>query len=147
MNYYSIPSESTQLNAFFCIALAVALYLLFPECGVALWHDKVSATFVAVPEATVYEDDCLVLAQHNVGCAGKSADIYPVTVAVSMQVAAYDHLGLGVPVLDVRHTPMSLFFGHLVCHSAKIHVSALTTSYLWVKLFYFSKLLSHNFAE
>ena len=95
------------MDAFFDVALFVAFYFLFPEWGVARGHYKVLATLVAVPEAAVDEDDCLVLAQHNVGCAGKPADIYLVTVAVSMQVAAYDHLGLGVPVLNVRHTFVS----------------------------------------
>lgn len=66
-----MPAEVAQLDAFFDVALFVAFYFLFPEWGVALGHYKVLATLVAVPEAAVDEDDCLVLAQHYVGGQGR----------------------------------------------------------------------------
>ena len=79
-----------QLYAFLNIALFVAFYFLFPECGVALWHYKVLAAFVPVPEAAVNEDDGAVLAQHYVGGAGQALDIYAVAVAMGMQIAAHN---------------------------------------------------------
>ena len=95
-----VPAEVAQLDAFFDVALFVAFYLLFPEWGVALGHDKVTAAFVPVPEAAVDEDDGAVLAQHYVGGAGQMLDVYAVAVAVGMQVAAHNQLGLGVLALD-----------------------------------------------
>ena len=111
-----MPAEAAQLDAFFDIALFVALYFLFPERGVALGHYKVFAAFVTVPEATVNEDDCLVLVQHYVWGAGQALDIYAVAVAVGMQVTAHNQLGLGVLALDARHALVPLFFCHLICH-------------------------------
>ena len=76
-----MPAEVAQLDAFFDVALFVAFYFLLPELAIALWHYKIFAAFVAVPEATVYKDDGPVFAQDNVGCAGEPAHVYPVAVA------------------------------------------------------------------
>ena len=59
-----MPAEVAQLDAFFDVALFVAFYFLLPEWGVALEQHDVFAALVAVPEAAVDEDDCLVLAQY-----------------------------------------------------------------------------------
>ena len=111
-----MPAEVAQLDAFFDVALFVAFYFLFPEWGVALGHYKVAAAFVAVPETAVDEDDGAVFAQYYVGGAGQALDIYAVAVAVGMQVAAHNHLGLGVLALDARHALVPLVFCHSVCH-------------------------------
>ena len=119
-----VPAEVAQLDAFFYVALFVAFYLLFPKCGVALGHYKVLASFVAVPEASVDEYYGAVFAQYNIGCAGQAFDIYPVAVAVGVQIISHDQLGLCVLALDACHAAMSLFLGHSVCHIAKIVVWA-----------------------
>ena len=116
-----VPAEVTQLNAFFNVALFVALYLLYPELGVAFGHDKVAATFVSVPEAAVDEDDGAVFAQDNVGGAWQALDIYAVAVAMGVQVTAHNYLGLGVLALDACHAPMPLFLSHSVCHDKTIN--------------------------
>ena len=110
------------MDAFFDIALFVAFYFLFPEWGVALGHYKVTATFVPVPEAAVYEDGGAVLAQHYVGGAGQALDIYAVAVAVGMQVTAHNQLGLGVLALDARHALVPLLCGHSVCHDTILNL-------------------------
>ena len=115
-----MPAEVAQLDAFFDVALFVAFYFLLPELAIALWHYKVTATFVAVPETAVDEDDGAVFAQYYVGGAGQALDVYVVAVAVGMQVTAHNQLGLGVLAFDARHAPVPLFFCHLVCHVAKI---------------------------
>ena len=119
-DYYSVPAEKAELDAFFHVALYVAFYLLLPVLGIALGQYKISAVFVAVPEAAVYKDDGPVLAQDNVGGAGEPAHVDPVAVATRVQVTAHEHFGLGVFALDACHTSVSLLFGHPVCHSAKI---------------------------
>ena len=115
-----MPTEAAQLDAFLDIALFVAFYFLLPELAVALWHYKIFAAFVAVPETAVDEDDGAVFAQYYVGGAGQALDIYAVAVAVGMQVAAHNQLGLGVLALDACHAPVPLFFRHSVRHVAKI---------------------------
>ena len=111
-----MPAEVAQLDAFFDVALFVALYFLFPEWGVALRHYKVFATLVAVPKAAVDEDDCLVFAQYYVGGAGQALDIYAVAVAMGVQITSHNQLGFGVLALDARHALVPLLCGHSVCH-------------------------------
>ena len=99
-----------QLDAFFEVALFVAFYFLLPELAIVLGQHEVFAAFVTVPEAAVDEDDGAVFAQHYVGGAGQALDIYAVAVAMGMQVATHNQLGLGVLALDARHALVPLFF-------------------------------------
>ena len=98
-----MPAEEAELDAFLYVALFVAFYFLLPELAIALWHYKVFAAFVTVPEAAVDEDDCLVFAQYYVWGAWQAFDIYAVAVAMGMEVAAHNQLGFGVLALDARH--------------------------------------------
>ena len=119
-DYDCMPAEEAELDAFLYVALFVAFYFLLPELAIALWHYKVFAAFVTVPEAAVDEDDCLVFAQYNVGGTRQAFDVYAVAVAVGVQITAHNHFGLCVLALDARHALVPLFYGHSVCHSAKI---------------------------
>lgn len=119
-----VPAEEAELDAFLYITFLVSLYLLLPELAIALWWYIVSAAFVAVPETAVYKDDGLVFAQDYVRCAGEPAHVYPVAVTARVQVTTHEHLGLGVFALDTCHTSVSLLFGHLVCHNAKITIKS-----------------------
>ena len=98
--YYCMPAEEAELDAFLYVALFVAFYLLLPELAIALWRYVVPAAFVAVPEASVDKDDCLVLAQYYVGGAGQPAHVDSVAVTARVQVTAHEHFGLGVSALD-----------------------------------------------
>ena len=111
-----MPAETAQLDAFFDVALFVAFYFLSPKWDVALGHYKVFATLVAVPEAAVDEDDCLVFAQYYVWGAGHALDVYAVAVAMGMEVTAHNQLGFGVLALDARHALVPLLCGHSVRH-------------------------------
>ena len=122
-----MPAEVAQLDAFFDVALFVAFYFLLPELAIALWHYKVFAAFVTVPEAAVDEDDCLVFAQYYVGGAGQAFDIYAVAVAMGMEVTAHNQLGFGVLALDARHALVPLLCGHSVCHDTKVKTYRLLT--------------------
>ena len=75
-----MPAEKAELDAFFHVALYVAFYLLLPVLGIALGQYKISAVFVAVPEAAVYKDDGPVFAQDDVGGTGEPAHVDSVAV-------------------------------------------------------------------
>ena len=122
-----MPAEVAQLDAFFDVALFVAFYFLLPELAIALWHYKVFAAFVTVPEAAVDEDDCLVLAQYYVGGAGQALDVYALAVAMGMEVTAHNQLWFGVLALDARHALVPLLCGHSVCHDTKVKTYRLLT--------------------
>ena len=115
-----MPAEEAELDAFLYITFLVSLYFLLPVFCIALGQYKISAVFVAVPEAAVYKDDGPVLAQDNVGGAGEPAHVDPVAIATRVQVTAHEHFGLGVFALDACHTSVSLLFCHPVCHDTKI---------------------------
>ena len=104
------------MDALFDVAFLVAVDLSLPELAIALGRYKVFAAFVTVPEAAVDEDDCLVFAQYYVGGAGQALDVYAVAVAMGVQIATHNQLGLGVLALDARHAPVPLFFSHSVRH-------------------------------
>jgi len=91
------------------VALAVAGDFGLPEINVALWHPKLVATAVAVPEAAVDKDCRAVAAQHHIGLAGHAAYIEPIAVAALPQPLAHFQLGLGVAAADMRHTAVPLF--------------------------------------
>ena len=85
-----MPAEAAQLDAFFDVALFVAVNLLLPEFGVCLGHYKVLAALVTVPKASVDEDDGAVFAQYYVWGAGQALDVYSVAVAMGMEVTAHN---------------------------------------------------------
>ena len=118
-NDYCVPSKLAQLYSLLYVAFFVAIYFLFPKNGIAFWHNEISASFVAVPEAAVDEDGGAVFAQHNVRRAGQALDIYAVAVAPCVQVMAHNQLGLRVLALDACHALVPLFFCHPVCHAIK----------------------------
>jgi len=67
----AVPSHLGELLLLFTVSFLVASNLLLPEVGVGLWHDKVFASFMAMPEATVDEDASAVLPQHEVRMTGE----------------------------------------------------------------------------
>lgn len=109
---YRVPAEPAQLDAFLDVTLFVAFYFPIPILDVALRHGIVLASFVAVPETAVDENGCPVFGHDNVGRAGELPHVYSVAVASGVQVAAYEHLGLGVLALYARHAtaPLLLCF-------------------------------------
>jgi len=62
-----------------------------------------------VPETSLYADDSLIFAQHNIRCAWQPANVYAEPQAASMEIAAYQHFGLGVAASDGSHATVALF--------------------------------------
>lgn len=132
-----MPTHAAELEAFGKVALAVALNLGLPEVGAGLGKDKVTAAFMAVPKAAVYEDDGAVLAEHDVGRAWQAADVDAEAEPPGKQVLAHQDLGLGVAAADAGHALVPLFGCQLVCHAVigfstdanlrkNLHLSALS---------------------
>lgn len=65
---------------------------------------------MAVPEATVYEDDGPVLAEDEVGMTGQTWMIESVAKATAEQELPDQQLWFGVLALYRRHAAMPLFF-------------------------------------
>lgn len=118
-----MPAEEAELDTLLHVALAVALNLGLPEGGVGLGEDEVGAIFVAVPKASVDEDDGLVFAKHDVGCAGQAFDVHPIAESAREEVAAHHHLGLRVSAADAGHASVALFRCQSVGHGGLFVVS------------------------
>lgn len=115
-----VPAEEAELDALLHVALAVALNLGSPEGGVCLGEDEVRAIFVAVPEASVDEDDCPVFSQYDVGRAGQMLDVHPIAETAGEEVAAHHHLGLRIAATDALHASVALFGCQSVGHGGML---------------------------
>ncbi len=82
------PGEGVEALGVEFVAGDVAGDFLAPECFVGLGNDVLGATAVAVPEASVDENDGAVLWQDEIGGAGEPLVVDPVAVATVPQFAA-----------------------------------------------------------
>ena len=109
-----MPSHGGEFVAFFCIPGPVALYFCLPEVHVAFGEDTISATIMAVPEASVYEDDGPVLAEDEVGMTWQTWMIEPIAKATAEQELPDQQLWFGVLAPYRRHATVPLFFREFV---------------------------------
>jgi hypothetical protein len=62
-------------------------------------------TLVAVPEASVYQDDGTVAREHNVGLSGQTAGVKSVTEAAPVQSMPDRNFGASVGTPNAGHHP------------------------------------------
>lgn len=87
------------------IIVNIALKFLLPELGVGFRGGGIFAAFVAVPEATVDEDDGAVFRQDNIRFPGQGFDVFAEAVARPVQHRADEHLRPRVFAFDAAHVP------------------------------------------
>lgn len=114
------PPHGFQLGFVAGVARHVALDLLTPEFHIALRQTVIAASFMAVPEAAVDEDDGLVFRQNDVRASGQFPCLDPESQSTGEEVFAHYHLGLRILALDGRHTSVALFRCHCVCHALSL---------------------------
>lgn len=105
-----MPSHFGELLHFLLVALLVSLNLPFPKILVCLGQVVVLAVFVAMPEASVYENDRAVFQHHYVGMSGQAGVVQAVTKSPAEEKMPYNHFRLRSPALDCRHAAVALFF-------------------------------------
>jgi len=110
-----MPSGGLQEGLVAGIALAVAGNLVVPELGIG--HGLVPLAVMAVPEASVHQDDGPPFLHDYVGSAWQLLDIEAITEPLVPQPAAHHHLGLGVASADAAHAAVPLLRCHLVGHA------------------------------
>ena len=114
----AMPTHGSKLALLFDVALPVALNLVFPERGIGLGDNKISASWMPMPKASVDKDDRTIFAQHDVRMPGQPRMIEPIAKPSAKQEFPHHHLWFGVPPMYRSHAMMPLFFGHFV-HSAQ----------------------------
>ena len=97
-----------KLLLFSSVTFLVACHLLYPEVGVGLGDDIVTASFVSMPETAVHENASPVLAQYDVRMSRQPRTVHPVTESAPPQIFPDNHLRLGVPAFDGRHVVVPL---------------------------------------
>ena len=113
----AMPTHIGKPFLFFLISLDIALYLGFPKLCPAFGQNKVFASFMSVPEATVYKDDRTILAHHDIWMPRQSRMVHPIPETMSKEIPPNQHLWLGVLAVYGCHTTAALLFGHLVHRS------------------------------
>ena len=102
------PAFGFQLAPCVLVALPVPCYLGGPEVGVGLGNRVVFAGFMAMPEATVDEDDGAVFGKDDVGLAGEAFVVDTEAEAQAPEGFAEEQLRLGGGGVDGGHVCVAL---------------------------------------
>ena len=94
----------------------ISIELGLPDSGRVGRISCVTASFVAVPEAAMYEDRRLELRQDQVGSSRHPFGLQPVAKSARMQCLSEHELGSGVLSPDPGHHPRSCRLVHDVWH-------------------------------
>lgn len=87
------------------VSLDVGRELRSPEIRTGCWRCREATVSVAVPEASMHENDSLVLGKDKVRFAGQFCSVEPVTEAPCMQRAPQEQFRLGILASNARHHP------------------------------------------
>jgi hypothetical protein len=99
------PSQRPQgaLNTF--VAPAILVELLFPEVCVRTGCRREAASRMAVPKASVHEDNCFMLLQDQIGTTGQPLLMQAETQTARMQIAPDLQFGKRVLPANAGHHP------------------------------------------
>ncbi len=98
------------------VTRGVAIQFFQPEFAPVCWRGAILASFVAMPEAAVDENDCFVFRQNNIRFAGQRFDVQPKAVTHPMQQAPDDQLRGSIFPADAAHVPGAASFGQAIAH-------------------------------
>jgi hypothetical protein len=87
------------------VSLDVGRELRRPEFRTGRWRCREGTFAVAVPEASMHENDSLVLGEDKVSFAGQFCSVEPVTEAPCMQRAPQEQFRLGILASNACHHP------------------------------------------
>jgi hypothetical protein len=101
-----MPAQTFKLGELAFVTGAIRLELRPPEVEARLWHSSELAVgiWMAMPEATVNEDDGTIAGQDDVGGAGKVATLEAKTVAERVKGTARGEFGFSVTSPYAGHT-------------------------------------------
>jgi len=94
----------------YAVAFTVGGEFLLPEFQTRLGHAALGATFLAVPEATMHENDLAPRLEYEIGAAGEASAMKSIPVAKGMDEAAHAQFELGVLVADTAHPLAALLW-------------------------------------
>lgn len=92
-------------------------YFLSPEVGIVFGPDKISASLMPVPEATVHEYNGPVFRQDDIRLPRKPGIVYPVSKSLREQIFSDQFFRFGVFVPDAGHIVAALFRSKYICQN------------------------------
>ena len=110
----AVPAHVGEAFLVAYVTCTVACYLVSPELTVGSGQSEVAAVCVPMPETSVHEDACAVLAQHYVWVTGQSVEVQAVSEPMCEEILAHDELGLRVLAVYCRHVVVALLLAHRV---------------------------------
>lgn len=112
-NYHDFPTERTELPPFTEISPAVSSDFFRPVVNAGFRHLR-ALTRMAMPKASVDEDDCSTPREDDIWGPRQVSTMYPKSVAHPMQDGTDSDLGLGVRPFNAGHQPAAAFGGQPV---------------------------------
>ena len=107
----AVPTHLCQLPLLFLIPFFVALDFLLPKISIRLWHLKVFAAFVSMPETSVDKHARAVFPQHQVGVPGETRGVETVAEAMFPKIVTDDYLRVCTLGPNRGHITMYLLGG------------------------------------
>ena len=90
------PSKGFQFSFVTDITGNITLYLLFPELDIGLWQAEIPAILMPVPEASVDENDGLVLRQDNIRISQQLPDLNTETQTAREKILPHNQFRVGI---------------------------------------------------
>ena len=97
------PSALLKFTGRTLVSSAVARKLFLPELNVGFRLRDAKATVMAVPVASMHEDNLSPSSEHEIGFPRKASAMQPVAVAEGVEGTAHGKLRAGVFGLDPGH--------------------------------------------
>lgn len=110
-----VPAKRSQCCCVPPVAGDVGVEFAQPELTSGLWHDRIEAFFVSMPEAAVDENHSLEPRKGEVRLAWQIRPPERETETESVHDGPYLQLGTGIPALNSAHIPTSM----LGCNSVR----------------------------
>ena len=105
------PVESLECIHVSSITLDISLKLLCPEVSICMWHGRISAAFMTMPETAMNEYHSLVLGEHHVRGTRKFSDMEPIPESSGEKSGAKSSFRPSVLSSDARHHAAALRSG------------------------------------
>lgn len=111
------PSEILEIDDVLSISSDILIEFCCPELGVRSRGRTPPAAGMAMPKATMNQDNCLILGKHKIGLSWESGIVQPVAVASRVKGCADDHFRLGILTANAGHHLRASQLIHHVCHT------------------------------
>ena len=102
------PVESLECIHVSSITFDISLKLLCPEVSICMWHGRISAAFMTMPETAMNEYHSLVLGEHHVRGTRKFSDMEPIPESSGEKSGAKSSFRPSVLSSDARHHAAAL---------------------------------------